>query len=73
MKIHHHGQTQGRIDKIHEASIEVKCLLDQYKDIVVKAILDSLPPMRYSIYKIYLIEGSILPNKSSYKMTHPQK
>ena len=49
--------------------IEIKRLLEEYKEIVTKDILDGLPPMRSISHCMYLILGASFPNKAPYRLT----
>jgi hypothetical protein len=48
---------------------EVQELLDNFADIVVDELPNSLPPIRSINHHIYLIPGESLPNKATYKLT----
>jgi hypothetical protein len=45
---------------------EVQKLLDNFADIVVDELLNSLPPIRIIGHHIDLIPGESLPNKATY-------
>jgi hypothetical protein len=51
---------------------EVKVILDQFFDIIVDDLPNTLPPLRSISHRIDLILGASFPNKASYKMT-PQE
>jgi len=51
---------------------EVWDLLDNFVDIVVNELHNSLPPIRSINHHIYLIPGASLLNKETYKLT-PQE
>ena len=51
---------------------EVRILLDDYADIIVDELPNSLPPVRSISHHIELIPGASLPNKESYRLT-PQE
>jgi hypothetical protein len=51
---------------------EVHELLDNFADIVVDELPNSLPPIKSIIHHIELIPGSSLPNKAAYRLT-PQE
>ena len=44
-------------------------LLNEYKDIITKDILDGLPPLRRIGHCMNLIPGSSFPNKAPYRLT----
>jgi hypothetical protein len=48
---------------------EVQELLDNFIDIVVDELPNSLPPIRSINHYIDLIPGSSLPNKAAYRLT----
>jgi hypothetical protein len=48
---------------------EVQELLDNFADIVVDEMPDSLPPIRSISHHIELIPGASLPKKEAYKLT----
>jgi hypothetical protein len=48
---------------------EIQELLDNFADILVNEIPNSLPPIRSIIHHIDLIPGEILPNKAAYRLT----
>jgi hypothetical protein len=48
---------------------EVQELLDNFADIVVDGLPNSLPPIRSINHHIDLIPGEILPNKAAYRLT----
>jgi hypothetical protein len=48
---------------------EVQELLENFSDIVVDELPDSLPPIRSIGHHIDLIPGEILPNKEAYRLT----
>ena len=54
--------TIGSIDWVLEKIVE---LLNEYKDIVAKDILDGLPPVRSIIHCMDLFPGAIFPKKST--------
>jgi hypothetical protein len=51
---------------------EVQELLDNFADIVVDELPNSLPPIRSINHHIDLILGESLPNKETYRLT-PQE
>jgi hypothetical protein len=61
--------TSNSIDDFPE---EVQQLLDNFDDIVVDELPNSLPPIRSINHHIDLMLGEILPNKSTYRLT-PQE
>jgi hypothetical protein len=58
--------TSTSIDYLCE---EVQELLDNFSNIVVDEIPNSLPPIRSINHHIDLIPGEILPNKAAYRLT----
>jgi hypothetical protein len=48
---------------------EVQELLDNFVDIVVDELPNSLPPIRSTSHQIKLIPGESLPNKVAYRLT----
>ena len=48
---------------------EIQEFLDNFADIVVDEIPNSLPPIRSINHHIDLIPGEILPNKAAYRLT----
>jgi hypothetical protein len=48
---------------------EVQELLENFVDIVVDELPNSLPPVRSISHHIDLILGEILPNKETYRLT----
>jgi len=50
----------------------VKVLLDEFVDIIVDELPNSLPPIRSISHHINLIPGASLPNKATYRLT-PQE
>jgi hypothetical protein len=61
--------TSTTMDDFHE---EVQELLDNFADIVVDELPNSLPPIKSIIHHINLIPGESLPNKAAYRLT-PQE
>ncbi|XP_059066264.1 uncharacterized protein LOC131857595 [Cryptomeria japonica] len=57
---------------IKEVPKVVQTLLDKYEGIVVKELLNSLPPIHDVTHHIDLIPDASLPNKATYKMTPQQ-
>jgi hypothetical protein len=51
---------------------EIKVMLDEFVDIIVDELPNTLPPVRNIIHHIELIPGASFPNKVAYKMT-PQE
>lgn len=58
--------TETRDDRV---LVEITSFLEVYKEIVIKDILDGLPPMRSISHYIDLIPGASLPNKAPYRLT----
>jgi hypothetical protein len=58
--------TSTRVDDLPD---EVQELLEEFTDIVVDELPQSLPPIRSVIHHIDLIPGAIFPNKSAYRLT----
>lgn len=48
---------------------EVKMLLDDFADIIVDELPNTLPPIRSINHHIYLILGASFPNKGAYGLT----
>jgi hypothetical protein len=59
--------TSTSVDDLPE---EVQELLDDFVDIVVDEMPNSLPPIRSISHHIDLIPEAILPNKAAYRLTH---
>ena len=51
---------------------ELKSLLSDYPDVTPEEIPPGLPPMRDIQHAIEFIPGSVIPNKSAYRMS-PQE
>ena len=51
--------------------VEIKSLLDEFKEIVVDDLLKGLPPMRSISRQTGLIIISRLPNKEPYRLDNP--
>jgi hypothetical protein len=47
---------------------EVQELLENFADIIVDELTNSLPPIRSINHHIYLIPGASLPNKATYRL-----
>ena len=58
--------TSTSVDDLPE---EVQELLDNFVDIVVDELPNSLPPIRSISHHIDLILGASLPNKAVYRLT----
>jgi hypothetical protein len=54
---------------VNDLPEEVQELLDNFADIVVDELPNSLPPIRSIIHHIDLIPGASLPNKVAYRLT----
>jgi hypothetical protein len=54
---------------VNDLPEEVQELLDNFVDIVVDELPNSLPPIRSIIHHINLIPGEILPNMATYRLT----
>lgn len=50
--------------------VEIQAIIDEFVDIVIDESLNALPTIRDISHLIYHIEGSFLPNKVYYRMTH---
>ena len=48
---------------------EVEPILEEFIDVVPEEIPHWLPPMRYIQHQIDLVPGSVLPNKSAYRIS----
>jgi hypothetical protein len=55
--------------KIDDLPIEIQKLLEEYGDIVVNDLPNSLPPIRSISHHIDMIPGARLLNKSTYRTT----
>lgn len=55
--------------KSNNIHVEIKPLLDEFREIVVDDLPRGLPPLRSSSHKIDLILRSSIPNKETYRMT----
>ena len=63
------ANTSQVIDSDHQVLVEVKRLLEEYKEIVTEDIPDGLPPMRSISHCIDLISRASFPNKAPYRLT----
>jgi hypothetical protein len=61
--------TNTSMEDLHE---EIQEMLENFADIVVDELPNSLPPIRSISHHIDLIPGEILPNKATYRLT-PQE
>ena len=57
------------IESEKEIPKEVEPILEEFVDVVPKEIPHGLPPMRDIQHQIDLVPGSVLPNKSAYRMS----
>jgi hypothetical protein len=57
------------ITSMDDFTKEIQELLDNFSDIVVDELPNSLPPIRSISHHIDLIPGESLPNKAAYRLT----